>query len=81
MPSSIMQGLIAALVVIGVAALLFGVATTMVLLGAADQAPARAPRLASTETKTSFSAEKDFWLRDYEQLRRPFVGEPRARPR
>jgi hypothetical protein len=79
MPSSIMKGLIAALVVIGVAALLVGVATTMVLLGLADQAPARAPRLASTET--SFSAETDFWLRDYQQLRRPFVGEPRARPR
>ena len=78
MPSSIRRRVIGASVVFGMAAILLGMAA---ILSASVTAPVKAPQLSSTETKSLFRGETDFWLRDHQQLRKPFFGDPRDRLR
>lgn len=75
MPNSTKRCLIEASVVLGMAAILLAMATTIGIVSVTGQAPVRAPQLSSTETKSLFRGETDFWLREHQQLRRPFFGE------
>jgi hypothetical protein len=81
MPGSIMWRVIGPSVALGgMAAIILAMTAAIITVGVTGQTQVEAPQLSSRGMRPLLR-EMDFRLGDYQQLRKPFFGETRDRPR